>query len=191
MDLVAAEGIEALTIRRVADAAGVSIGAVQHHFATKSDLLAAAFEQVIADTRARLRLIDTGGGARVVMANALTELLPIGAERRREARIYLAFAAKAAVTPTLQPLQGDLMATTRAEITQALRAAAPAERSPVDAEVDARLLYAVVDGLVLQATSAPQGQDPEHLARVLRRALALVHAAPEPARIPGRQLPPP
>src|SRR4028119_311297 len=63
LDLLVAEGYEGISIRRVATAAGVSIGAVQHHFATKDALLAAAMDRVSQQFRERLeRRIAPGAG---------------------------------------------------------------------------------------------------------------------------------
>jgi AcrR family transcriptional regulator len=44
--IIAESGFEALSVRTVAARAGMSIGAVQHHFPTKSQMLAAAMREV-------------------------------------------------------------------------------------------------------------------------------------------------
>ena len=45
--VVVAAGLDAVSIRTVAREAGVSIGTVQYHFATKDDLLLAAYQRAI------------------------------------------------------------------------------------------------------------------------------------------------
>ncbi|MGE2713799.1 TetR/AcrR family transcriptional regulator [Mycolicibacterium litorale] len=49
-----AEGFEGVSVRKVATLAGVSIGAVQHHFPTKDVMLGAAMDRAAQDFRNRL-----------------------------------------------------------------------------------------------------------------------------------------
>ena len=52
--LASREGLEAVTVRRVAEEAGCSTGAVVHYFAGKEDLLLFAFSTVADRVRTRL-----------------------------------------------------------------------------------------------------------------------------------------
>ena len=72
LDLLVADGYEGISIRRVATVAGVSIGAVQHHFPTKDALLAAAMDRVSRQFQERLerRLAPGAGPAEVLRAVA-------------------------------------------------------------------------------------------------------------------------
>ena len=54
LELFAANGTKATTIRNVADRAGVSPGLVQHHFGTKAGLRKAVDEFVLSDARATI-----------------------------------------------------------------------------------------------------------------------------------------
>jgi AcrR family transcriptional regulator len=49
-----AEGFEGVSVRKVATLAGVSIGAVQHHFPTKDAMLGAAMDRAALNFRTRL-----------------------------------------------------------------------------------------------------------------------------------------
>ncbi len=49
LDLIAEQGPEAATVRAIATRAGVTPGLIRHHFATKSELLAAAYEHHMAE----------------------------------------------------------------------------------------------------------------------------------------------
>jgi AcrR family transcriptional regulator len=53
--LILDEGIAALTIRRVAEAAGVSTGLVLYHFATKEDLIAESWRLALTQARDKIR----------------------------------------------------------------------------------------------------------------------------------------
>lgn len=180
-DLVAAEGMEAVTVRRVADAAGVAIGSVQYHYRTKDDLLAGAFDRVVRDTRQRLRAVQVDGGPRATMAEALQQLLPLDAKRRREARVTLAFTARAAVSPSLQGLQRAMLRGILDELTEVVTALRPTATG--DARRDAGLLLAAVDGLAQHAVSAPGLYSAAQLRSSLDRLLdAVVGHDGEPSR---------
>lgn len=165
-DLVADRGLEAVTVREVAAAAGVSIGAVQHHFPTKDAMLASAFRHAVGRIRQRLARRSRTGHAATDLHAALTELLPLDEERCREARVQLAFAARAATSAGLQAIQRPLLEQIRAEIEAVLRVGAGDDADTRDTAV---ALLALVDGLALHEVSAPGSLDP----RTLERALAL------------------
>src|SRR5699024_6177811 len=64
--IVADAGFEGLSVRAVAARAGVSLGAVQHHFPTKAEMLTAAMSSIAAGTQqqyGQLEHIDDPGTA--------------------------------------------------------------------------------------------------------------------------------
>lgn len=166
LDLTAARGLDAVSVREVATAAGVSIGTVQHHFGTKDALLLAAFERMVQSTRDRVAAVSTAGTQAARIARVLGQLLPLDDQRDREARVYLAFAARAASTPTLAAVQSALLSELRAELAAVLGGRAAVER--------ATLLLALVDGLALQQVSSAVPLDAGTLRRVLARAVDAV-----------------
>lgn len=144
--VVAERGIEGATIRGLAEAAGVSIGAVQHHFATKDELLLAAFSQTGTDLTERAeRVARRALTARAAIRGILLELLPLDEQRTAEARIGIAFAARALASPPLAArLTSDLDAL-RAALAEAYAAGRVAD--PTGA---ASRAIALADGLATQ-----------------------------------------
>ena len=184
LDITATRGLDQVSVREVASAAGVSIGAVQHYFATKDQMLVFAFRQVVERTRARLAGIDAGLGPRRALGAALRELLPLDQARLAECRVYLAFAARAATTPALAAVQEETLSAIQADLERALSAAAAARnRGPgLDTVLEARLLLAVVDGLMFDAVSAPGTLTPADLEAALDAHLGrLLPAGDHPA----------
>jgi TetR/AcrR family transcriptional regulator, regulator of biofilm formation and stress response len=93
--VVAERGIEKLTHRAVAAAAGVPLGSTTYHFATLDDLLAVALKQAAEDDVAELREWADTLDARSDLATALSELVQhyLGPERSRtivEHELYIA-----------------------------------------------------------------------------------------------------
>ncbi|MFI6097649.1 TetR/AcrR family transcriptional regulator [Lentzea sp. NPDC051213] len=143
--VIATRGLEAVSLRHVAAEAGVSMGRVQHYFATKDELLMFAFELISERVAARLGEVHSDDPATYLRA-ILLELLPLSPAARAEAPVLAAFLAQAVVEPRLgEPLRqgnGQMVAWLAGMIT--------AVRGSGDAEFDAMVLLAFVDGLMLQ-----------------------------------------
>jgi AcrR family transcriptional regulator len=155
--VIAEDGFAALSMRTVATAAGVSLAQVQYYFRSKDELLAAAFEHVSADVVARAEQVDTTGPTREVLRGLLHVWLPLDEERERAARVWLAFTAAAATSPTLGPSNAALDADLRTGFAELLREAQTSGELPADRDPDleSALLLAVVDGLVVQSLALP------------------------------------
>ena len=179
LSITATRGLDQVSVREVAAAAGVSIGTVQHYFATKDQMLLFAFRQVVERTRARVAGIDAGAGPRQALGAALRELLPLDQPRLAECRVYLAFAARAATSPALAAVQQETLSAIHADLQQVLTAATTARtrRTATDTVVEARLLLAVVDGLMFDAVSAPGTLTPADLEAALDAYLDRLLAA--------------
>src|SRR3712207_3368271 len=147
LDLLVAEGYEGISIRRVAAAAGVSIGAVQHHFPTKDALLAAAMERVSRQFEARLdRRIAPGAGPAEVLRAVADELVSTGEERRPASVIWLVRLARAAVhEPTAEVHRREWQQVE--DLLAHLIAAARPDLAEQAARDEATVLLALLDGL--------------------------------------------
>ena len=59
-DVAASTGLDNTSVREVAKKAGVSIGAVQHHFSTKDDMFAYALTTIVDRLHRRIAAVDGG-----------------------------------------------------------------------------------------------------------------------------------
>jgi AcrR family transcriptional regulator len=156
--VVVDQGLDAVSIRAVAREAGVSIGAVQHYFATKDDLLLAAYARAIDQVVARAAHFPGEPGAYV--RALLRELLPLDAQREAELRVALAFTARSVHSPRLAELYEHGY---RALVDAVAGVLGP--RAAVEA-------VAVADGLAWHALCAPSSLSPETAADALDAYLA-------------------
>lgn len=105
VEVAGSGGLEAVNVREIADRAGVSLGRVQHYFPSKSDLMAAAFDQVsqAATTRIQQRIADEPAleNPAATLGLIVEELIPDDPERRTELAVAFAFTARALVDPEL------------------------------------------------------------------------------------------
>jgi len=165
-DLVAADGLDGVTVARTAAAAGMSVGLVQHYFATKDDMLLFAFTHVRSqiDTRVDAAVaagVETGARIEHVLREALGELLPLDGRRRRECRVTLAFAGRTVDNARLAEVLRASTDAVRARLAQAIHNGKECGEVPVgtDDRVEAVRLFALVDGLALHAYTAPDMAD--------------------------------
>ena len=166
LDLLVAEGYEGISIRRVATAAGVSIGAVQHHFATKDALLGAAMHRVSQQFQERLdRRIAPGAGPPEVLRAVADELVSTGEERRPASVIWLVRMARAAVHEPTAEVHRREWQQVEDLLAQLVAAARPdlAEQAVRD---EATVLLALLDGLA-GAVAVEPGRVPAERAEAL------------------------
>ena len=97
MRVAAERGLEAVSLRHVAAAAGVSSGMVQHYFRTRDEMMTFALAVVRDRNEARVtRAIAALGetpAPRELLRTMLAALLPLDEERRADGRVALAFLA--------------------------------------------------------------------------------------------------
>jgi len=98
------DGLERASVRNVAREAGRSPGSLRHFFTTQSELMAFSMRLVAERARARLESRRPSGDVRRDVEGLIAEVLPLDAERRTEAEVWLAFAGQALVDPTLHAL---------------------------------------------------------------------------------------
>jgi AcrR family transcriptional regulator len=163
--VVARDGIDGVSVRVVANEAGLSMGSLRHYFATQAELLAFSLGEVERRMRARLAALDTSGGPRDVLERVLHQLVPLTRESRVEHEIWLAFVGKAVAEPALH----DLNARVYDDLRALLRRLVPDVLGPGrDADLETERLYALVDGLVLHAALRPEQCTPERMADIIR-----------------------
>ncbi|MCE2990579.1 MAG: TetR/AcrR family transcriptional regulator [Aquidulcibacter sp.] len=151
--VIAQEGLNAATLRRVAAAAGVTTGALTHYFSDREALLVEA-----------LRAAHFAAGARMLRAAAkldderkrliavLEEALPLDKRRQQEWRVWLAFWGEAVGSATLLEENQQRINEWRDFVEMLAVPLVPLGHST---SVVAMSLIALVDGLGLRLALAP------------------------------------
>jgi AcrR family transcriptional regulator len=143
------DGWEAVSMRHVATEAGVSVGMVQHHFASKDEMLKFALETIGIQYGqrivARITALPEPRDPRRVVEIVLDELLPRDGGGQVEVQASAAFLSRAILHPEIADdliAAGDRLVQ---HVTLQIRTAQP---DAVDPETDARGLLALADGLI-------------------------------------------
>jgi AcrR family transcriptional regulator len=177
--LASREGLEAVTVRRVADEAGWSTGAVVHYFSDKEELLLFAFRTVADRVGRRLAAAEERTDEPLELARTwLVQGLPLDAERRAEVRVWFAFLGLALARPAFARAQRLTYRAWRRRVADLLDEAQ--RRGQVRADVDcaaaAAALVAVVDGLAIQSTFEPRALSGQRQAEILDQHLDALRA---------------
>ncbi|MEU5980013.1 TetR/AcrR family transcriptional regulator [Streptomyces sp. NPDC047315] len=161
-ELISENGLDAVTVARTARTAGMSVGLVQHYFRSKDEMLLHAFTTVSARIRGRAEeRIRTGTRHRRpiagIMAEVLTEFIPLDDTRRAEYRVARAFAGRALDAPALAAVDVETARRIREDLARAVHNGK--ECGEVEPDVDpaaaAVRLAAVTEGLALQVYREP------------------------------------
>ncbi|MGJ5826346.1 TetR/AcrR family transcriptional regulator [Streptomyces ossamyceticus] len=163
--LVSERGLDEVSVRTVAAAAGRSPGAVQKYFRTKEEMLAFAAELAGERVERRMAGVDTSLPPRRALRALILTTLPVDAERRAEATAQLAFAVHATHHPRLAATRRQV----DEDVRQALAAWLEVAGYGAHATAVADAVIALSDGLALRMLYAPQ--EHEHLLTVLDHAL--------------------
>jgi AcrR family transcriptional regulator len=166
--VIADHGLDA-GLRDVALAGGWSTSVVTHYFSDKRELLEHTLRRTLEAAAARIEARVAAGRPRLTAI--LEENLPLDGRRRRQWRLFIAFWGRAVHDPALEEHQRRRHAAFRKALGAAL-----AERlgpnSPHDAELEARRLFALLDGLAVQAAFEPRDWPARLLVEVVNRHLA-------------------
>lgn len=174
---IAVNGYEAVRLRDIADAAGVSIGLLQHHFRTRDELVGEAFAYHCAELlRGWEELadpVDADPWARLLdLVGRLAESQP-PAER---ATIWVDFCSSAARQPELRPHLRRVYDQWRSLLAETIREGtargAFQPRLPADQVVD--LLITQIDGALLAIAGDIGYMDGERLRKLMSASASLL-----------------
>lgn len=166
--LIAEEGIDAVSHRAVAEAAGVPLGSTTYWFASRQDMLRQALEHFarleIETLRERLSAVLGKRLSRRRLVDAFTDhlLSQLGEQRWRTAAQY-AFLQEAARRPELEAVCREWSAAWEEALSEMFESLGAR-----DPDLEARMFLAMLDGLLLSQLAAPD-DDVEN--EVLRPAL--------------------
>lgn len=169
------DGIDHVSVRSVASEAGWSPGALRHYFTTQGSMLAFAMRLVVDRIDARIAALEPTSDPRLTVEQLLFELLPLDAERRAENEIWLAFVARAMVTPELRVQQHEVDDALREACHKALETLGGGAVDPVEVE----RLHALIDGLATHTALRPEHMPPERIVAVVRHHLDALAASRE------------
>lgn len=152
------EGWDAISLRKVAAEAGVSMGMVQHYFTTKDEMLRFAIEMIEEDVRERIRTrvaeLPQPPGPRLLVWTVLSEMIPRPTRRTTEIEAANVFVRRF----MLSPESSARFAQSGTQLRQVIRDQIVLARkgSEADADRDAGGLLALFNGLMFEFVTGEQ-----------------------------------
>ncbi len=163
--VIATEGLEGVTMRKIAAEAGCTTGRLTHYFADREAL-------ILASLRASYDV--TGDRTRVAIADEIPpheklirlvdEMLPSDEQRQLEWKVWIAFWSAATVDETLAQENDARHEAWAKELADLIQEAAP----DTDAKQEADLLIGLINGVGLHAAVNPTEQNLFRARRLLR-----------------------
>ncbi len=155
-DVISREGIEALTLRKVAAAADCTTGRIAHYFAGREALLLAALSSAYAAAEARMvRIEKSSRSAEERLRGVIHEALPLNAERLREWRVWIVFWAAAVANDDLAQENTRRYAAWQQMIARLITEYA----GDANAQNLAFGLVAMIDGIGIRTSLTPDAQN--------------------------------
>lgn len=171
--VIAAEGLEGVTMRKIASEAGCTTGRLTHYFADREALILAAL---------RASYEVTGDRARASMANDADnkakllrfaeEMLPADDERLREWKVWIAFWSAATVDKTLAVENDARHKAWADELADLIKEAAPSAKARQEAD----LLIGLINGVGLHAAVNPTKENLDRARELLQAHIATLTA---------------
>ncbi|MFC5381418.1 TetR/AcrR family transcriptional regulator [Aquipuribacter nitratireducens] len=168
--VLARDGLEGATLRRIATEAGCTTGSVTHHFADRRALLEATVDTAVEESMARLLASWRREGPRA----GLAEMLPLDETRRQEVTVWLAGVQAGAQDPELAERLANRCAAAQERLVAELRARrgdADGGATDDDVELLADEVLSAVDGLAVYAVADPRRYPPERQLALVDRVL--------------------
>ncbi|MFF4138512.1 TetR/AcrR family transcriptional regulator [Streptomyces mirabilis] len=172
--VVSKSGLEGLTLRAVAAAAGCTTGMVTHYFRDKKALIAHARSVMHRRMADRIDAMPRRETAWESLYAVAEQALPLDEERRLEAVVWSHFLLTTRTDPELLHEHTVSHASWVRRLTGLVSAAVPGQPEPSDLEAQVRSLVTCLDGLVLNAVTDPETYPPELQRRVLKTQLNLI-----------------
>jgi AcrR family transcriptional regulator len=176
--VLVAEGLSSLSVRKVADEAGIGTASLRRAFPTQDALQAWCFTFVRERVAARIGALP--GAGRGFVLSLLEQLLPLDDDRRAELVAQLQLATLAITQPHLREasagLARDVRSVCSAAIEELVRAGELSDSLDLDAATDS--LHATLDGIALQALLDPVTFTPQVTADRLARSVDALTLTP-------------
>jgi len=164
------EGLDGVTVRSVADEAGMSLGSLRHYFVTQSELLAFSMRMVSDRVNQRIANLPLNGEPRHDIELIIGELMPLDDERLAESEVWISFTGRAMVDPTFRALSHEVHGALYDGFRRIILGLMQLKltREDIDAELETRRLHALVDGLVIHSVTNAERHDPAEMWRVVK-----------------------
>ncbi|MFB2583431.1 TetR/AcrR family transcriptional regulator [Herbiconiux liukaitaii] len=161
--LIATEGIDSVTTRRIAEVTGQANGTLLYYFPNKSAVLEAAFRYAFQATNERTDAADPLRHGLAGLRILCLEIMPLDETRLMEARLVITFWQRALASAESAQLHSEFMNDWRSEMTERILEAQADGEVPADLPVQGTVdeLLSMLMGVQVMAVLSPADTGPE------------------------------
>ncbi|MDO5507489.1 MAG: TetR/AcrR family transcriptional regulator [Corynebacterium casei] len=152
------EGIGAVSVRTVAERAGVVVGSLRHIFPTRAELVVFSAELMVKRATERLLAIEPDDDVREYVFTIVKQLLPLDPDSRAEFEINLALFAEGTAVKGLVDIRQDANRQL-ADLFVRLVEMVTGERDTPESLQQSRRLHALVDGFAFHILHQPEMEE--------------------------------
>ena len=155
ISIIARDGFNALSVRRVAREAAVTGGTVQHHYPSKVELTVAALDRTVQRQSRRFASLPRTGSPITQLTSELCAMLPSDPASTEEAVVWIAMSAAVPGHPFVADRRRQAAQQARQWISSRIRRAQAAGvvDGSLDPDVVGPMIEAALDGMMLQAVA--------------------------------------
>lgn len=171
-------GVSAVSVRTVADEAGLAVGSLRHVFPTRTELLVFSAELMMERANERIRNLPQQGSVEEYVLAVVKNLVPFTEQTRAEMDVNIALVAEATAVPELKALRDsahEQIAVACIRLAAMLREE-HSETPSEDAIRHGRRLHALADGLALHLMHRAESEDLERAVELLREEIRSIAA---------------
>ncbi|KEQ26507.1 TetR/AcrR family transcriptional regulator [Paenibacillus tyrfis] len=171
--IIRREGLEGVSVRSVAEEAGISLGSLRHYFDSQSALLAFSMRLVAERIKKRIQSLPQDGDPRENIETIIGQIVPLDEDRLAESQIWIAFSTFALTEPGLMPLSREIHDSLRGVFRKIFESLGQSQllKPGLDTEMEAKRFHALVDGLVVHGVIASEVVRAEEIAGIIARHL--------------------
>lgn len=171
--IVRDRGIGTVSVRSVAEQAGVAVGSLRHVFPTRAELLQFSAELMIQRATERIRAIPRPEDNQQYALEFVKHLLPLEPDSRAELEVNIALIAESPALPELVTIRDHAYQELAEACTQLGEMLASRPRDPQIVQ-QGRRLHAIIDGLGIHLLMHSPSEDSGWAIDIVRGELARI-----------------
>ncbi|TQL57820.1 TetR/AcrR family transcriptional regulator [Propioniferax innocua] len=175
-------GISAVSVRSVADQAGVVVGSLRHVFPTRAELMQFSSELMLRRATERVLAVSSTDDPEQYALNVIEQLLPLSADSRAEMEVDLALAAEAAALPELVAIKDEAHRQLQEVMLRLVELLSGCSRESTDMRASAQRLHALIDGIAFHLVHRSPDEDPGWALDIMRAEVSTIHSRCETQR---------